>query len=205
MSNSQSGQDLFVLAMLNNKTNGYFLEIGTNHPIKYNNTYLLENSYKWLGLMVEVEMQWVEDYNELRTSYYAIQDATTIDYLQLFKKYNFPENMDYLQIDLEVSNRSTLTTLEILEKTIFPKYTFSVITFEHDIYTGDHYQTQEKSREIFLKNGYCMVFSDIKDHGYAYEDWYVHPKYVDMNFVNKIKDNSLEWSSAIEKINQLFK
>ena len=44
-SNSQTGQDLFVLSVLNHKRNGTFLEIGSNHPITVNNTFLLENEY----------------------------------------------------------------------------------------------------------------------------------------------------------------
>ena len=37
----QAEQDKFVLNVLNNKKNGYFLEIGSNHPININNSYLL--------------------------------------------------------------------------------------------------------------------------------------------------------------------
>ena len=39
---SQALQDLFVSIILNNKYNGYFLEIGSNHPIIGNNSFLLE-------------------------------------------------------------------------------------------------------------------------------------------------------------------
>ena len=34
----QSNQDEFVIKLLNYKKNGYFLEIGSNHPININNT-----------------------------------------------------------------------------------------------------------------------------------------------------------------------
>ena len=40
----QAQQDKFVLNVLNEKKNGYFLEIGSNHPININNTYLLEKN-----------------------------------------------------------------------------------------------------------------------------------------------------------------
>jgi len=201
MFNSQAGQDQFVLAILKNKRNGFFLEIGANNPIGINNTYVLENSYDWNGLMVEYERHWEEDYKKLRKSHYIIQDAQTIDYPYLFKKYDFPREMDYLQIDLEVDNGSTINTLELLERTIFSDYKFSVVTFEHDIYNGDHFNTRAKSREIFERNGYVRVFSDVKNIGLAFEDWYVYPSQVDMNYVNTIKsDVSYEWTDIINML-----
>jgi hypothetical protein len=197
--NGQSGQDRFILSVLNNKTNGYFLEIGTNDPVKINNSYILENMYGWNGLMVEYEDQWEPLYKAQRTSHYVIQDARTVDYAGLFKKYNFPKSMDYLQVDLEVSNGSTIETLEVLDKTLFPDYKFSVVTFEHDIYAGDCYNTRAKSREIFERNGYVRVFSDIQNGGNAYEDWYVYPSQVDMNYINTIKsDISYEWTDIMK-------
>jgi len=198
MFNGQSGQDHFILSVLNNKTNGYFLEIGTNDPVKINNSYILEYMYGWNGLMVEYEDQWEPLYKSQRKSHYVIQDARTVDYAGLFKKYNFPKSMDYLQVDLEVSNGSTIETLEVLDKTLFPDYKFSVVTFEHDIYSGDHYNTRVKSREIFERNGYVRVFGDVQNGGNAYEDWYVYPSQVDMNYINTIKsDVSYEWTDII--------
>jgi len=198
----QSKQDEFVIKMLNFKTNGYFLEIGSNHPITINNSYILEKNYNWNGLMVEYDQQYEQLYKEHRTSNYIIQDATTIDYETLFIKYNFPKNIDYLQIDLEVNNNSTLKTLQLLDQTIFKNYTFSVITFEHDIYVGDYFDTRKISRDIFSKNGYLLLFKDVKHTGLQYEDWYVHPSFVNMNLINKIKnDKSLEYTEIINIIN----
>lgn len=42
MFNGQAEQDKFVLNILKNKKKGFFLEIGSNHPIKINNSYILE-------------------------------------------------------------------------------------------------------------------------------------------------------------------
>ena len=38
---SQAEQDKFVLQVLKEKKNGYFLEIGSNHPVNINNSYIL--------------------------------------------------------------------------------------------------------------------------------------------------------------------
>ena len=45
MFKGQAEQDKFVLNMLKNKKNGFFLEIGSNHPININNSYILEKNY----------------------------------------------------------------------------------------------------------------------------------------------------------------
>jgi hypothetical protein len=102
--------------------------------------------------------------------------------------------MDYLQIDLEVNNRSTLTTLEMIDSQLFDTYKFATITFEHDIYTGNHFNTREISRQIFHKRGYIPVFQDVcnGETRFVFEDWYVHPDLVDMDHVNKIIDMNLK-------------
>jgi hypothetical protein len=203
MFNSQAGQDQFVINILNQKKDGYFLEIGSNHPININNTYLLEKTYNWKGLMIEYDRKYEKMYKDHRTSNYIIEDATKIDYVNEFKKLNFPQNMDYLQIDLEVDNGSTINTLEILNNTIFPEYKFATVTFEHDIYRGNYFNTKERSREIFENNGYIRVFGDISNDGYAFEDWYVYPDLVNMDLVDEIKKiGPIDYKQAIQLISQ---
>jgi hypothetical protein len=199
MYNSQASQDKFILEILKNKKNGFFLEIGSHDPIYINNTYILETKYNWKGIMIEYDNKWLKSYiTERPNSYYIINDATKINYIDELEKYNAPENIDYLQIDLEVNNRSTLSTLELLDKTVFHKYKFAVVTFEHDIYNGNYYDTREISRNIFNKNGYTRVFGDVKSNNLPFEDWYLHPDLVDINFINKIKvEDSLDSNDII--------
>ena len=53
MSFSQIGQDLEVLKFYNNKTDGFFVDIGAYDGITLSNTYLLEKMYNWHGICVE--------------------------------------------------------------------------------------------------------------------------------------------------------
>uniref|UniRef100_A0A6C0H6H1 Methyltransferase FkbM domain-containing protein n=1 Tax=viral metagenome TaxID=1070528 RepID=A0A6C0H6H1_9ZZZZ len=181
----ESYQDLFVLKMTNKK-NGVYLEIGSNDPIENNNTFILEKKYGWRGILIEIDSKFKELYKIHRPkSEYVINDACNIDYLKILEKY--PKNIDYLQIDLEVTNRSTLNLLEIFDKTVFSSYKFSCITFEHDIYRGDYFETQKKSREIFKKWGYVLIYSNVSNYidwigkWCPYEDWYIHPDLIDVN------------------------
>ena len=113
-------------------------------------------------------------------------------------------NIDYLQIDLEANDKSTLDVLNIFDSSVFEKYKFATVTFEHDIYTGDWFNTRNISREIFKKNGYVLVFPDVKVYyGGRYcpfEDWYIHPDLVDMNLINKIKTDQSLFHEDIRKI-----
>ncbi len=201
-SNSQAGQDVFIRNVLKNKNNGYFLEIGSNDPEIINNTYLLEKELGWSGLMIEYNNMYADLYKEKRNkSIYVINDATKIDYNQIFVNNNFPVNMDYLQIDLEVDNRSTLSTLELLDNTIMNEYRFAVVTFEHDSYRGNYYNTRDMSRDIFKRRGYYLVFNDVKHNGCTFEDWYVHPDLVDMDYINKIESSmSLEYLEIMKRL-----
>jgi hypothetical protein len=201
--NSQVGQDKFVLSVLKNKKNGYFIEIGSNDPKLINNTFILEKDFNWSGIMVEYDGKWLQSYKDTRpNSIHVIDDATKIDYKTLFVNNKVPHNIDYLQIDLDVCNRSTLDTLELFNNTIFDNYKFATITFEHDIYSGDHFNTRQTSRNIFLKRGYILVFPDVKNGSNAFEDWYVHPDLVDMNYINKVKTNeSLEFNQIMSILN----
>ena len=184
-------QDYFVLTCLKNKRNGTFIEIGSNHPMENNNSFLLECKYGWKGIMVEYNADFLPKYIKYRqNSHHLIHDATTVDYLDLLKQLNYPKDIDYLQIDLDVDNKSTISTLEHMEQHVFDDYTFATVTFEHDIYRGDWYNTRVRSREIFEKRGYVRVFSDVA-HAWEdgvitpFEDWYVHPSLVDMDLVSQ--------------------
>ena len=202
---SQALQDLFVISILQNKNNGYFVEIGSNHPITCNNTYMMEKEYGWKGLMIEYDSSFEQLYKDLRpNSIYRISDARLVDYRGILDTNAFPCNIDYLQIDLDVNNKSTLDTLVLLDNTCFDKYKFATITFEHDIYTGNYFNTRALSREIFRKRGYELVFPDVavffEGRHCPFEDWYVHPDLVDMDYVNKIRSNVGLKVEEIQKI-----
>ena len=185
LSYSQAAQDIFVLKVLNNKTNGTFVEIGSRHPIISNNTYLLENQYNWKGVMVTRDEQWVSLYKESRpNSEYIIKDAVTVNYNKILEKY--PRDIDYLQISLEVSNMSTLNTLLKLNDSVLKTHRFAVITFEHDFYRGNFFRTRDLSRIILQDLGYFLLFPDVSWFGCAVcEDWWVHPELVSPQILKK--------------------
>ena len=205
--NGQAEQDRFVLTLLNYKKNGFFIELGSQHPINTNNTFFLEKLYGWRGIMIEYDEKYLPLYKlERVNSIHIIEDATKINYRKLFTDCNVPTVIDYLQIDLDVDNGSTLNTLIKLNDDILEYYKFATITFEHDIYASENESdiwsiTRKKSREILKNRGYILMFPDVrlsanlsyrgKQCG-AFEDWYVHPDLIDANLISKFKtDKSL--------------
>ena len=170
----QALQDKFVLNVLNKKKHGTFLELGANHPIDINNTYTLEKDFGWRGIMIEFDENYLKQYKEHRKgSEHLIADATKVDYKKLLDDNDMPNSIDYLQIDLDAGNGSTMEALEKFDMEVFDNYKFATITFEHDYYcAGDYKSTREKSRAIFEKRGYVRVFDDIHDREpeVVYED-----------------------------------
>ena len=182
--NGQVEQDKFVLKMLNHKKRGYFLELGSNDAIVGNNTYLLEKDYYWSGIMIDMDEKWKEGYQKHRkNSQHKICEATKIDFNDLLK--DSPKNIDYLQIDLEPENGSTLQALINVEETM-NTYKFAVVTFEHDIYRGNFFNTYSISRSIFQKYGYKLVLPNVSHKGKPFEDWYVHPDLVSNDYIEEV-------------------
>lgn len=50
---SQCNQDKMVLALLGEKRQGYFIDLGANHAIRNSNTFALERHFGWSGICIE--------------------------------------------------------------------------------------------------------------------------------------------------------
>lgn len=119
----------------------------------------------------------------------VIADAVNVDYAEKLREVGCPRVIDYLQIDLEPSNRSPLTALEILDRTVMSDHTFSTVTFEHDVYLGDQHNVRYASRKIFQKRGYMRLFEDVvcNKQQWPFEDWYVHPSVMSQEIFDRIR------------------
>lgn len=195
----QAEQDKFVCNVLQNHQNGVFVEIGSQSPTDINNTYILENKLGWTGLMLEIDKtRWEAEYCKHRPkSKHIFGNALQHNYQELFKREKLPSVIDYLQLDID-PGVNTYTCLSLLDEQVMNDYTFRVITFEHDYY-ANKCEAREKSRNILNRRGYYLVFGDICNrHPEAvYEDWYVHPDFVDMNYIKHLQQvNELNYESS---------
>jgi hypothetical protein len=181
---SQAFQDIFVISILNGKTDGKYLEIGANEPIKTSNTYILENKFNWGGISLEIIPSLIPFFNGVRKNTCYCLDATKVDYNQLLDSQNWGYEWDYLQLDCEPPK----TTFETLLAIPFDRYKFAVITYEHDYYVDDTKSYREKSRRYLHSLGYKLLVNDVSiDDKSSFEDWWVHPDLIDKNTINKFQ------------------
>lgn len=180
---SESYQDMFVLTMLNGKRNGTYLEIGAGNSFYGNNTALLEKTFDWTGVAVDLCEEFVNAHNNERKNPCLLKNALSINYESLLSGMDFSETVDYLQLDCDPPE----VTYKILLNIPFEKYKFAVITYEHDYYCDETKSFQEKSRKYLESYGYIRVVNNISpDEFRPYEDWWVHPDLIDKNILNEM-------------------
>ena len=175
--NGQAGQDSFVLNMTQEKSKGYYVEIGSALPKIHSNTYILENMYGWKGISLDLNPAYVDEFNRVRSNKCLKFDATEFDYEIFFEQNNFPKQIDYLQIDIDPAYGNLL----VLKKLPLSKYRFTVITFDHDLYTNPaNAEVKESARQILSNFGYypfaenVMVRYPIFSKKWKpFEDWYL--------------------------------
>lgn len=63
---SQKGQDEWVFGVLS-KQHGYFVDLAANDPWKFSNTYALEQVYRWTGLCIDGNEDFILRYKEQRS------------------------------------------------------------------------------------------------------------------------------------------
>jgi hypothetical protein len=206
---SQSCQDLFVVAMLEGKSKGTFLEIGCGQPKYGNNTFVLENFFLFTG--VSIDLNYDDNWSANRhlniverswplcrpATLWHKTDALNFDYSSL------PNYFDYLQIDIDPPK----SNLELLEKLCSTKK-FAVITFEHDDWDSRSFELniKRRSREFLLSKGYILIGGDIGGRNnsklVSYEDWWVHPNFIKKEIIDAYKTITpvtKHWSEVLFK------
>ncbi len=180
MFRSDAYQDQFVYKLLNQKRHGYFVDIGSCGAINSNNSYFFE-SLGWRGICVEIDKGYAPSYSERRCTFIN-QNALTVDYTNVLENDNAPLFIDYLSVDID---ELSIDAIKLLPH---DKYTFGVITIEHDGYIyGNRYR--QPQREFLKSLGYHLLGSNVRvpDRHFrslstlnhldnnGFEDWWVHP------------------------------
>ena len=90
---SLSGVDLIIDHVFRDVDNGIYIDIGSNHPIKYNNTHLL---YKrgWSGINVDADHQSIKLFNKFRKNDFNVRSILSKN--EAIKKYYFYHNRSAL-------------------------------------------------------------------------------------------------------------
>ena len=192
---SRHFQDMFVLSILDGQRNGTFVEIGSGHPELFNNTLLLEKDFGWKGISLDNSERMCHIFSRHRNTNITLADAATTDYKALFKQNCLEQRIEFLRINAEHAS------IEALKRIPFDKYEFSVLQFQHNaVWWGKDFK--EESRKLLSKIGYILLVADVAvDPKSPYEDWWVHPDY--LNNKNNMKSNSkinFAWDYMMEKL-----
>lgn len=195
--NSQCLQDMFVLAVLNGKREGTFLEIGGFHASYLSNTYLLEKMFDWGGWSFDIDIQASFSFNVHRmNTEFILADAVIYDYKTFLENI---KRVDYLSLDIEPSYQ----TLACLKNLPLKDVRFTVITYETDFYDPltpkeESEAIRKESRKILEDNDYILVAGNISNltDDAPFEDWYIDSTYIPKNIVNFFKrDNDTPLAS----------
>lgn len=175
--NDRSNQEEFILDLLGNKKNGYYVELGAFHSTNGSNTYRLEKEFDWTGVSFEIVPEFHKEISENRTNPCILGDATQFNYINYFEENNFPKQIDYLQVDIDAGYAmdgrpvgNPYLTLHGLLAVPLNSYRFTVITFEHDANMyWRNIAMRDVQREILDSLGYSLVVRSES------EDWWVDP------------------------------
>ena len=125
-----SGVDLIIDRMFSRLKKGIYLDLGCNHPIKYNNTYLLHKR-GWRGINIDSDTKSIQEFKKFRPDDYNIN--TLISEKKSKIKYYFyhdrsPLNtVDYLLVKKRKAKpkriilKETNTLNSIIENSPFKK------------------------------------------------------------------------------------
>lgn len=175
---SQVGQDLFVLSLFPKDYKGFFWDIGCQLPDNINNTYLLEQN-GWIGASFDI-IDYSEEWKIRQTPFYQ-RDALLCD----FAGYGIPSIVDYLSLDINLYEGSRYAMLKKLINEL--RFEFKVITLEHDVYREYDLTERIPQRQLLLEKGYLPIRANVECEGNPFEDWWINPKYFDININARVQ------------------
>lgn len=189
-SHSQAGQSIWVDEMLEQKTGGHFVEIGSHHESFHSNTYDLEIHRGYSGLMVDLVSGC-----ENRKGIFVKSDASNpSDSLKLHYS-QLPAVSDYLSLDADDSTLGAFMALP------WDRVTWRVATIETDVYRKGA-SDRDKMRSMLRAMGYEIVCEDVvtewpKGTFVEYEDWICHPSVVNPKMIERFRSKGKFWKEIL--------
>jgi len=112
---SISNVDLIIDRLLSNIKNGIYIDVGCNHPIKYNNTYLL---YKkgWSGINIDLDETAINEFNIMRKNDYNVQELVGSDDGVEKEIYYYHERSAINTISKDLAEKRKTKPREIIKK-----------------------------------------------------------------------------------------
>jgi len=185
ISYSYGGMDSLIEKIFKNKTNGIYVDIGCGHPIKNNNTYLL-NKKGWSGVNIDLDKENIELFNLYRPRDHNVSAAISnnkkeVDLFFYHSKSALntinKDTADYQKAVVSKVKKIKTTTLNnVLDYSRFKDFTIDFLTID-----------VEGSELLVLEN---FNFS-------KYKPKIIVVEYLDLS-LNKLEIKNLNITSAIK-------
>ena len=109
---SISGVDLIIDRMFAKVQKGIYIDLGCNHPIKHNNTYLLHKK-GWKGINIDADEKSIQEFNNLRKKDYNIQ-ALISNKKNKIKYYFYHERSSLNTVDAKLVKKRKVKPKKII-------------------------------------------------------------------------------------------
>jgi hypothetical protein len=190
VSHSQAGQDRFVYALSEGRSQGTFLDVGCSDPMKLSNTYALEQ-LGWTGVLIDCAPELAPRIAEKRQSPFVCGKAENIVWPTVLKR--LPSIVDYLSFDVDGS------AVAVFQAFPWSRVRFRILTVEHDAYRfGD--APRRVMRAGLAAQGYDLLCPDVMNDGCAFEDWWVDPLLVDTAIAARFRTTeAIDWHVIVSR------
>ena len=113
---SISNVDLVIDRLFRDIEKGVYIDVGCNHPIKYNNTYLL---YKrgWTGINIDLDETLIKELNIIRKKDHNVQKMVGSLDGEEKEIYYYHERSAINTLSKELAEKRTTKPREIIKKT----------------------------------------------------------------------------------------
>ena len=113
---SISNVDLVIDRLFRDIEKGVYIDVGCNHPIKYNNTYLL---YKrgWTGINIDLDETSIKEFNIIRKKDHNVQKMVGSSDGEEKEIYYYHERSAINTLSKELVEKRTTKPREIIKKT----------------------------------------------------------------------------------------
>lgn len=200
LSKSQIQQDLFVLAVLNLKRGGYFVEFGATDGITDSNTWLLEHAFGWTGVLAEPERFWQSKLAENRNCQISSkcvwsESRDELSFVEV-PGTGFSTVSKYVSADRHASRRSAGRTVSVESITLHDLLVeyeaphkidylsvdtegseleifkaFDFTKWDIDIISVEHNYSSQRDKIVELLGGFGYVRAPLELS--RFDDWYV--------------------------------
>ena len=136
---SISNVDLIIDRIFSKMNSGVYIDIGCNHPIKFNNTYLLHKR-GWRGINIDLDKKSIMEFNKLRPKDYNIQavvsDSEIIKEIYYYHERSAVNTLSKDLVNLrkekpkKIVKEKTITLNKIIEASPFKEKKINLISID---------------------------------------------------------------------------